>query len=161
MGQQKSKSVVAKQHKCRYAVQPKRNFTHDDLDNWTVLKNSSELQMLLYKSGDLVRMEVFFDSGGCFGQKIQQRIIDDNNVLVLKLFLKYWEFVPQMRQHMLKKAPLDFVLTYVENKSLGKFGVDLVKNVRFSKSFIQHCFLFLNREAKRIACEVRKINRVG
>lgn len=157
MKQNCSKRVVSRQHKCRYSVQPKRNFTQADIDDWQVLKNSSELQMLLYKSGDLSRMMIFFDCGGCFCPQVQQRIIDDNNLQVLKIFLEYWEFVPQMRLRMIKRASLEFVKTYVENKKLGKFGINLVKNGRFSKKFIEDCLPYLSPEAQRLAKEIRKI----
>lgn len=155
MGQ--SKKIVARQHKERYAPQAQKDFTNADLDNWQVLKNSNQLQMLLYKSGDLARMMVFFDSGGCFGQQIQQQIIDDDNIAVLTEFVKYWEFVPQMRIHMLRKASLSFVKAYITQRSLGRYDVDLVKNTRFTKSFIRDCFPYLSEKARRLAIEIRKI----
>ena len=56
--------------------------------SWKRLQSSQEMQLELYFESDLDKMRYFFSCGGCFEQKVQRQIIEDENLEVLDLFLE-------------------------------------------------------------------------
>lgn len=95
------------------------------------LKKELPRQRLLYQEGSLEQMKEAFADGVCFRAEIQQSIIDDDNIAVMALFASYWDLVPDMRRHMIRKGSEQLVETYLQRRSLGKQCSDLVKNRRW------------------------------
>lgn len=84
------------------------------------LKKELPRQRLLYQEGSLEQMKEAFADGVCFRAEIQQSIIDDDNIAVMALFASYWDLVPDMRRHMIRKGSEQLVETYLQRRSLGK-----------------------------------------
>ena len=122
------------------------------------LKKELPRQRLLYQEGSLEQMKEAFADGVCFRAEIQQSIIDDDNIAVMALFASYWELVPDMRRHMVRKGAEPLVETYLQRRSLGKQCSDLVKNRRFSADFLRRNAAYLNKDALAYCVSVRKIN---
>lgn len=122
------------------------------------LKKELPRQRLLYQEGSLEQMKEAFADGGCFRAEIQQSIIDDDNIAVMALFASYWDLVPDMRRHMIRKGSEQIVETYLQRRSLGKQCSDLVKNRRFSADFLRRNAAYLNKDALAYCVSVRKIN---
>ena len=122
------------------------------------LKKELPRQRLLYQEGSLEQMKEAFADGVCFRAEIQQSIIDDDNIAVMALFASYWDLVPDMRRHMIRKGSEQLVETYLQRRSLGKRCSDLVKNRRFSADFLRRNAAYLNNFALAYCVSVRKIN---
>ena len=122
------------------------------------LKKELPRQRLLYQEGSLEQMKEAFADGVCFRAEIQQSIIDDDNIAVMALFAYYWDLVPDMRRHMIRKGSEQLVETYLQRRSLGKQCSDLVKNRRFSADFLRRNAAYLNKDALAYCVSVRKIN---
>ena len=122
------------------------------------LKKELPRQRLLYQEGSLEQMKEAFADGVCFRAEIQQSIIDDDNIAVMALFASYWDLVPDMRRHMIRKGSEQIVETYLQRRSLGKQCSDLVKNRRFSADFLRRNAAYLNKDALVYCVSVRKIN---
>ena len=122
------------------------------------LKNELPRQRLLYQEGSLEQMKEAFADGVCFRAEIQQSIIDDDNIAVMALFASYWDLVPDMRRHMIRKGSEQLVETYLQRRSLGKQCSDLVKNRRFSADFLRRNAAYLNKDALAYCVSARKIN---
>lgn len=122
------------------------------------LKKELPRQRLLYQEGLLEQMKEAFADGVCFRAEIQQSIIDDDNIAVMALFASYWDLVPDMRRHMIRKGSEQIVETYLQRRSLGKQCSDLVKNRRFSADFLRRNAAYLNKDALAYCVSVRKIN---
>ena len=122
------------------------------------LKKELPRQRLLYQEGSLEQMKEAFADGGCFRAEIQQSIIDDDNIAVMALFASYWDLVPDMRRHMIRKGSEQLVETYLQRRSLGKQCSDLVKNRRFSADFLRRNAAYLNKDALAYCVSARKIN---
>lgn len=99
------------------------------------LKKELPRQRLLYQEGSLEQMKEAFADGVCFRAEIQQSIIDDDNIAVMALFASYWDLVPDMRRHMIRKGSEQLVETYLQRRSLGKQCSDLVKTGAFRRIF--------------------------
>ena len=122
------------------------------------LKKELPRQRLLYQEGSLEQMKEAFADGVCFRAEIQQSIIDDDNIAVMALFASYWDLVPDMRRHMIRKGSEQIVETYLQRRSLGKQCSDLVKNRRLSADFLRRNAAYLNKDALAYCVSVRKIN---
>lgn len=122
------------------------------------LKKELPRQRLLYQEGSLEQMKEAFADGVCFRAEIQQSIIDDDNIAVMALFASYWDLVPDMRRHMIRKGSEQIVETYLQRRSLGKQCSDLVKNRRFSADFLRRNAAYLNKDTLAYCVSVRKIN---
>ena len=122
------------------------------------LKKELPRQRLLYQEGSLEQMKEAFADGVCFRAEIQQSIIDDDNIAVMALFGSYWDLVPGMRRHMIRKGSEQLVETYLQRRSLGKQCSDLVKNRRFSADFLRQNAAYLNKDALAYCVSARKIN---
>lgn len=122
------------------------------------LKKELPRQRLLYQEGSLEQMKEAFADGVCFRAEIQQSIIDDDNIAVMALFASYWDLVPDMRRHMIRKGSEQIVETYLQRRSLGKQCSDLVKNRRFSADFLRRNAAYMNKDALAYCVSVRKIN---
>lgn len=122
------------------------------------LKKELPRQRLLYQEGSLEQMKEALADGVCFRAEIQQSIIDDDNIAVMALFASYWDLVPDMRRHMIRKGSEQIVETYLQRRSLGKQCSDLVKNRRFSADFLRRNAAYLNKDALAYCVSVRKIN---
>lgn len=122
-----------------------------------LLRRSPECQLELYETGNLKLIKDFFDEGGCFLQKVQRRMTQDDNLEVLDLFLAYWEYIPTERSYMIKNASLPFIEHYLEARPLGKQGEEFARNGRFSKEFVARYAHKLNAGAKEICRGFRKI----
>ena len=122
------------------------------------LKKELPRQRLLYQEGSLEQMKEAFADGVCFRAEIQQSIIDDDNIAVMALFASYWDLVPDMHRHMIRKGSEQLVETYLQRRSLGKQCSDLVKNRRFSADFLRRNAAYLNKDALAYCVSVRKIN---
>lgn len=105
--------------------------------SWKRLQASQEMQLELYFESDLDKMRYFFSCGGCFEQKVQRQIIEDENLEVLDLFLDKWEFIPTERSKMLQKASLEFIEHYLLKKPLGKQWKEFFNAGRLPKQFRQ------------------------
>ncbi len=103
--------------------------------SWKRLQASQEMQLELYFKNDLNKMRYFFSCGGCFEQKVQRQIIEDENLEVLDLFLDKWEFIPTERSKMLQKASLEFIEHYLLKKPLGKQWKEFSNAGRLPKQF--------------------------
>lgn len=121
------------------------------------LKKELPRQRLLYQEGSLEQMKEAFADGVCFRAEIQQSI-DDDNIAVMALFASYWDLVPDMRRHMIRKGSEQLVETYLQRRSLGKQCSDLVKNRRFSADFLRRNAAYLNKDALAYCVSARKIN---
>ena len=122
------------------------------------LKKELPRQRLLYQEGSLEQMKEAFADRVCFRADIQQSIIDDDIIAVMALFASYWDLVPDMRRHMIRKGSEQLVETYLQRRSLGKQCSDLVKNRRFSADFLRRNAAYLNKDALAYCVSVRKIN---
>lgn len=122
------------------------------------IQNSQDLQMQMYLRGDLKEMEKCFELGVCFGQKVQRQITLDDNAEVLKLFLKYWEFIPTERLFLIKHHNLEMLGTYMDNRSLGSQSEDLARDGSYSRSFIERYSGSFNKKAKAIVRSLRQIS---
>ena len=122
------------------------------------LKKELPRQRLLYQEGSLEQMKEAFADGGCFRVEIQQAIFHADNIAVMALFASYWDLVPDMRRHMIRKGSEQIVETYLQRRSLGKQCSDLVKNRRFSADFLRRNAAYLNKDALAYCVSVRKIN---
>ena len=122
------------------------------------LKKELPRQRLLYQEGSLEQMKEAFADGVCFRAEIQQSIIDDDNIAVMALFASYWDLVPDMRRHMIRKGSEQLVETYLQRRSLGKQCSDLVKNRRFSADFLRRNAAYLNKDALAYCEKKKKIN---
>ena len=122
------------------------------------LKKELPRQRLLYQEGSLEQMKEAFADGVCFRAEIQLSIIDDDFIAVLALFVSYWDLVPDMRRHMIRKGSEQLVETYLQRRSLGKQCSDLVKNRRFSADFLRRNAAYLNKDALAYCVSVRNIN---
>lgn len=123
-----------------------------------VLRRSQEAQTELYQTGDLGLMNEFFAAGGCFLQKVQRQMTIDDNLPVLELFLRYWEFIPTERSYMIKNASLPFIECYLQKRSLGKQGEEFARNGRFGREFVARYAHLLNDKAKDVCRGFRKID---
>lgn len=128
-----------------------------EFGNVKTIQNTPAEQMRLYQSGHLDNMEYFFIHGGCFERQVQRQMIKDDNLTVLKLFLKYWEFTPDERVFMIKQASLEFLKLYLQNKSLGKQMRDFVGCGRFPRSFWVEVFNYLTPDGQKLCIETGKI----
>lgn len=125
--------------------------------NVKTVRESPAEQMRLYQSGDLEKMEYFFIHGGCFERQVQRQMIKDDNLEVLTVFLKYWEFTPDERVFMIKQASLEFFKTYLKKKSLGKQMKEFIGCGRFSHAFWAEIFEYLTPEGKKLCIQTGKI----
>ena len=82
-------------------------------------------------------------------QKVQRQMTIDDNLPVLELFLRYWEFIPTERSYMIKNASLPFIECYLQKRSLGKQGEEFARNGRFGREFVARYAHLLNDKAKR------------
>ena len=103
--------------------------------SWKRLQASQEMQLELYFESDLDKMRYFFSCGGCFEQKVQRQIIEDENLEVLDLFLEKWEFIPTERSKMLQKASLEIIEHYLLKKPLGKQWKEFSNAGRLPRQF--------------------------
>lgn len=103
-------------------------------------------------------MNEFFAAGGCFLQKVQRQMTIDDNLPVLELFLRYWEFIPTERSYMIKNASLPFIECYLQKRSLGKQGEEFARNGRFGREFVARYAHLLNDKAKDVCRGFRKID---
>lgn len=113
-------AVYAKHHQERFGVEKRGKNVSGEKDfagiaPFDVLRRSQEAQTELYQTGDLGLMNEFFAAGGCFLQKVQRQMTIDDNLPVLELFLRYWEFIPTERSYMIKNASLPFIECYLQN----------------------------------------------
>ena len=156
-------AIYSKNHQERFGVEKRtKNSSGEELfagiAPFDLMRRSQEMQMLLYEAGDLDAIKEFFDRGGCFLQKVQRQITVDNNLTVLKLFLKYWEYIPTERSYMIKNASLDFIETYMLQKDLGKQGEEFARCGRIPKQFVARFADRLNSKAKEICRGFRHID---
>ncbi len=121
------------------------------------LKKELPKQRELYEQASIKQMDVAFSKGVCFNQQIQQRIIEDNNLLVMEVFAKYWDLVPDMRRFMIRKGSPEINALYLSKRSLGKQCLDLVKNTRFTPDFLRENFEHFTKEAQVHCISIRKI----
>ena len=121
------------------------------------LKKELPKQRELYEQASIKQMDVAFSKGVCFNQQIQQRIIEDNNLLVMEVFAKYWDLVPDMRMFMIRKGSPEINALYLSKRSLGKQCLDLVKKTRFTPDFLRENFEHFTKEAQVHCIMVRKI----
>ncbi len=121
------------------------------------LKKELPKQRELYEQASIKQMDVAFSKGVCFNQQIQQRIIEDNNLLVMEVFAKYWDLVPDMRKFMIRKGSPEINALYLSKRSLGKQCLDLVKKTRFTPDFLRENFEHFTKEAQVHCIMVRKI----
>lgn len=128
-----------------------------EFGNVRSIQKSPAEQMRLYKCGDLDKMEYFFIHGGCFERQVQRQMIKDDNLAVLNVFLKYWEFTPDERVFMIKQASLEFFKTYLRKKSLGKQLKDFIGCGRFSHTFWAEIYEFLTPDGQKMCRETGKI----
>ena len=117
-------AVYAKHHQERFGVEKRGKNVSGEKDfagiaPFDVLRRSQEAQTELYQTGDLGLMNEFFAAGGCFLQKVQRQMTIDDNLPVLELFLRYWEFIPTERSYMIKNASLPFIECYLQKRILG------------------------------------------
>lgn len=84
-------------------------------------------------------------------------MVKDDNLDVLNIFLKYWEFTPDERVFMIKQASLEFFKTYLKKKSLGKQMKDFVGCGRFSHAFWEEIYGYLTPEGKKLCIQTGKI----
>lgn len=157
------KAIYSKCHQERYGVEKRTKNASGaesfaDIVPLDVMRRSQTAQMELYEKGEPDLLKDFFEQGGCFLQKVQRQIIDDNNIEVLKLFLKYWEFMPTERSYMIKNASLEFIEAYLLRKELGKQGEEFARNGRFPKEFVARYAHRLNAKAKDICRGFRHID---
>ena len=157
------KTIYSRYHQEKYGVEKKtRNGfggeTFADIAPLDVLRQSQSAQMKLYKTGNVFLIKEFFEKGGCFLQKVQRQITIDNNIEVLNLFLKYWEYIPTERSYMIKNATLQFVEAYLIKKNLGRQGEEFARNGRFKKEFVARYAHRLNDKAKEICRGFRHID---
>ncbi len=103
--------------------------------SWKRIQASQEKQLELYFSGDLDKMRYFFSCGGCFEQKVQRQMIEEENLTVLDIFLEKWEFIPTERSKMLQKASVEFIEHYLLKKPLGKQWKEFSNAGRLPKQF--------------------------
>lgn len=103
--------------------------------SWKRLQSSQEMQLELYYSKDVAKMRYFFCCGGCFQQKVQRQMIEDENLEVLDVFLEKWEFIPTERSKMLQKASVEFIEHYLLRKPLGKQWKEFASAGRLPKAF--------------------------
>ncbi|MCI5545095.1 MAG: hypothetical protein MR368_06485 [Azospirillum sp.] len=158
----KRKPVYAKNHQERFGVEKRtKNDSGAELfaniATLDELCRSADLQLKLYLTGDLPLIRNFFEEGGCFLQKVQRQITNDNNIEMLDLFLRYWEYIPTERSYMIKQASMEFIEHYLAAKSLGTQGEDFARNARFPKEFVARYAHLLNAKAKAICRGFRKI----
>ncbi len=156
------KAIYAKNHQEKFGIEKRGKNSSGgkifaNIAPLDLLRRSQEHQMELYQTGDLQLMKQFFSVGGCFGQKVQRQITKDNNLQVLDLFLKYWEFIPAERSYMIKNASLPFIEHYLMYRRLGKQGIEFAGNGRFKKEFVARYAHLLNDKAKDICRGFRKI----
>mgnify|MGYP000756422850 CR=1 FL=1 len=130
-----------------------------EFGNVRSIQNSPADQMRLYQCGDLDKMEYFFIHGGCFERQVQRQMIKDDNLAVLNVFLKYWEFTPDERVFMIKQASLEFFKTYLKKKSLGKQLKDFIGCGRFSRTFWAEIYEFLTPDGQKMCREAGKLPR--
>ena len=121
------------------------------------LKKELLRQQEMYEKASVKQMEMAFAQGVCFNQQIQQKIIEDDNLLVMEVFAKYWDLVPDMRKFMIRKGSLELNALYLSKRSLGKQCLELVKNTRFTPDFVRKTFPLLTKEAQMHCIMVRKI----
>ena len=121
------------------------------------LKKDLLRQQEMYEKASVQQMEMAFAQGVCFNQQIQQKIIEDDNLLVMEVFAKYWDLVPDMRKFMIRKGSLELNALYLSKRSLGKQCLELVKNTRFTPDFVRKTFPLLTKEAQMHCIMVRKI----
>lgn len=156
-------AVYAKHHQERFGVEKRGKNVSGEKDfagiaPFDVLRRSQEAQTELYQTGDLGLMNEFFAAGGCFLQKVQRQMTIDDNLPVLELFLRYWEFIPTERSYMIKNASLPFIECYLQKRSLGKQGEEFARNGRFGKEFVARYAHLLNDKAKDVCRGFRKID---
>lgn len=128
-----------------------------EFGNVRSIQKSPADQMRLYQSANLDNMEYFFIHGGCFERQVQRQMVKDNNLEVLKLFLKYWEFTPDERVFMIKQSSLEFLKLYLQNKSLGKQMRDFVGCGRFPRGFWAEVFEYLTADGKKMCRDCGKV----
>lgn len=128
-----------------------------EFGNVKSIQKSPADQMRLYQSGNLDKMEYFFIHGGCFERQVQRQMIKDDNLAVLKLFLKYWEFTPDERVYMIKQSTLEFLKLYLQNKSLGKQMRDFVGCGRFPRTFWREIYDYLTPDGKKLCVDTGKV----
>lgn len=103
------------------------------------LKKELPKQWDLYRNGTLDDWMEAFSNGVCFNPQIQHQMIIDQDVRGMIVFAKYWDLVPAERLFMIRKGLVEMVGAYLQQRSLGKQCLDLVRNSRFTKDFIlQH-----------------------
>lgn len=122
------------------------------------LKKELPRQWLLYQKGSLEQMREAFKNGVCFGAQLQQQMIVDENVAVISAFAQYWDLIPDMRKYMIRNGSLEMNAAYLQQRSLGKQCIELVKSSRFSLDFLRENASFLTKEALEYCVLVRKIN---
>ena len=109
----KRKPVYAKNHQERFGVEKRtKNDSGAELfaniATLDELCRSADLQLKLYLTGDLPLIRNFFEEGGCFLQKVQRQITNDNNIEMLDLFLRHRQKpFYGVRQALLKKNIYD------------------------------------------------------
>lgn len=128
-----------------------------EFGNVRSIQKSPADQMRLYESENLGNMEYFFIHGGCFERQVQRQMIKDDNLAVLNIFLKYWEFTPDERVFMIKQSSLEFLKMYLQKKSLGKQVKDFIGCGRFSRAFWAEIFEYLTPDAKQLCIEAGKV----
>lgn len=128
-----------------------------EFGNVKSIRDCPSAQMQLYESENLDNMEYFFIHGGCFERQVQRQMIKDNNLEVLKVFLKYWEFTPDERVFMIKQSSLEFLKMYLEKKSLGKQMKDFVGCGRFPRTFWAEIYQYLTPDAKELCVRTGKV----
>ena len=121
------------------------------------LKKELPRQQEMYEKASVQQLEEAFSQGVCFNQQIQQQIIEDNNLLVMEVFAKYWDLVPDMRKFMIRKGSPELNALYLSKRSLGKQCIELVKNARFTPDFLRENFEYFTKEAQAHCIMVRKI----
>ena len=122
------------------------------------LKKELPRQQEMYEKASGQQLEEAFSQGVCFNQQIQQQIIEDDNLLVMEVFAKYWDLVPDMRKFMIRKGSLELNALYLSKRSLGKQCIELVKNTRFTPDFLRENFGNFTKEAQVHCINIRKIN---
>ena len=164
---QKNK-IYAKNHQERFSVEKRtKSCGSKPLDEifssiapFDVLRTSEDHQILLYETQDLALIQEFFKHGGCFRQRVQRRMIVDNNLKMLQTFLDFWEFIPSERSYMLRRGTEEFIQQYLVKKPIGKQGIELVKSRRFSDDFVRTYKTLLNGKAQKVCAHVRNLNNV-
>ena len=159
----KRKASYSRNHQERFGVEKRtKNASGAELFGGIapldLLRRSQDCQLELYNTGNLELIKQFFEEGGCFLQRVQRQITQDDNLEVLDLFLAYWEYIPTERSFMIKNASLPFIEHYLEARPLGQQGEDFARNGRFSREFVARYAYKLNARAKEICRGFRKID---